>query len=93
MVNEISTVKFIGKIYDFYSVDFSLTKFKADNSITGEVKGLLLIKLIEDLGISTYLEEDQCGRTLPPYLSSTDGWTNGKFIYFDIIITTLEKFI
>ncbi|CAG2204550.1 unnamed protein product [Mytilus edulis] len=50
---------------------------QSDNSITGEVKGLLLIKLIEDLGISSYLEEDQCGRTLPPYLSSTDGWTNG----------------
>ncbi|XP_071145134.1 uncharacterized protein [Mytilus edulis] len=56
--------------------DFSLTKFKAENSILGEVEGLLLTKLIEDLGISTYLEEKQCSRTLPPYLSSTDGWTN-----------------
>lgn len=64
----------------FYSVDFSLTKFKAENSIIGEVEGLLLTKLIEKLGISTYLEEKQCSRTLPPYLSSTDGWTNGRFI-------------
>ncbi|VDI43606.1 Hypothetical predicted protein [Mytilus galloprovincialis] len=56
--------------------DFSLMKFKAENSILGEVKGLLLTKLLEGLGISAYLEEVQCSRSLPPYVSFTDGWTS-----------------
>ncbi|XP_063420822.1 uncharacterized protein LOC134706043 [Mytilus trossulus] len=56
--------------------DFSLTKFKTDNSVIGNVKGLMLMKLMEELGISTYLHEEQCSRNLPPYISSTNGWTN-----------------
>lgn len=66
-------------------------KFKAENSILGEVKGLLLTKLLEGLGISAYLEEVQCSRSLPPYVSSTDGWTSSKFIKFYILIAALKS--
>ncbi|VDH91582.1 Hypothetical predicted protein [Mytilus galloprovincialis] len=63
------------------SLDFSLSDFKAQNSITGAVTGLIRDKMLEALGLTPYLKDPTCSRTAAPFAGAVDGWTNGMYTF------------
>ncbi|VDI11129.1 Hypothetical predicted protein, partial [Mytilus galloprovincialis] len=59
------------------SKGFSLEKFKLENDMSGSVKGLVLTRLLEELGIAKYLNEEQCNRLTSPFLlANSIGWND-----------------
>lgn len=47
--------------------------------MSGTVNGLVLTRLLEELGIAKYLKEEQCNRLASPFLlANSIGWNDGK---------------
>ncbi|KAK3609657.1 hypothetical protein CHS0354_035942 [Potamilus streckersoni] len=65
----------------FVHKDFTLVGFKAENdlNLTSPIVDTLQEKLYATLGISQYMQKNQCLRTVAPYIfsNSTKGWNKG----------------
>ena len=53
----------------------------ADSEYLTEV---LIARLIDDLGIGRYFEDDVCHLTAYPYSNNEDGWTNCKSLIYQM---------
>ncbi|VDI38371.1 SWI/SNF-related matrix-associated actin-dependent regulator of chromatin subfamily E, member 1 [Mytilus galloprovincialis] len=63
---------------EFKIPDFSLQKFSLDNNIVNNAAGLVLDKLLEELGIASELRQIQCSRSESPYNPrDSHGWNIG----------------
>ncbi|XP_052071171.1 uncharacterized protein LOC127709609 [Mytilus californianus] len=63
---------------EFKIQDFSLQKFLSDNDVVDNAAGLILDKLLEELGITSELKDTQCNRALSPYTPvDSNGWNIG----------------
>jgi hypothetical protein len=64
-------------------LDFSLTGFMADNSVTdtSQITGLMLEKLKETLGLSNHMNSAPCSLSDSKYTPNTNGIKNGKKHY------------
>ncbi|VDI41394.1 Hypothetical predicted protein [Mytilus galloprovincialis] len=61
-----------------YDWDFSLQKFSLDNNIVDNAAGLVLDRLLEELGIASELRDTQCSRSQSPYSPrDSNGWNIG----------------
>lgn len=67
-------------IYSVFHLDFSLTGFMAENSVTthAQITGLVLEKLKETLALSNLMNIAQCSLTDAKYTPNSNGIKNGK---------------
>ena len=66
--------------------DFSLKTWYQDigASIGSELSRLSAAKLLEELGISKYLQNPPCQRAGPVYSPHVNGWKSGR-LYSDVV--------
>lgn len=63
----------------FPYLDFSLVNWKLDRSLgSGEIPAVYLLQLMEETGLSGYMQEPACNRTLGVYTGAVSGWTKGN---------------
>ena len=61
----------------FIFSDLSLTQFKADNKISGNLKSYDASRFLDEAFVSFYLLATPCDRSGNLYSSGTNGWTTG----------------
>lgn len=71
---------FVKAFYSVFHLDFSLTGFMAENSVTthAQITGLVLEKLKETLALSNLMNIAQCSLTDAKYTPNSNGIKNGK---------------
>lgn len=63
----------------FLYLDFSLVNWKLDRSLgSGEIPAVYLLQLMEETGLSGYMQEPACNRTTGVYTGDVNGWTKGN---------------
>ena len=67
---------FIYNIF-FFLLDFSLTEFLSNSGLS-TLDDFAISSLMEHLGVSEYLQPNQCNITQAPYSSGVNGWVDGK---------------
>ncbi|KAK3101652.1 hypothetical protein FSP39_005219 [Pinctada imbricata] len=58
----------------FADPDFSLSLWQAVNNVPSPVRGINLDKLLDKLGMSSYLLDSPCSKTDPQFVNATSGW-------------------
>ncbi|KAK3102203.1 hypothetical protein FSP39_009587 [Pinctada imbricata] len=58
----------------FIDPAFSLATWQSDNNVPSPVRGLNLDKLLNKLGMSSYLMDSPCSKTDPQFVNATSGW-------------------
>jgi hypothetical protein len=64
--------------------DFSLENWINNEGYdfeSGSLKEYMIEKLFDTLGVSKYLDENECNRELHPFSNGLNGWTTGKLPY------------
>lgn len=71
--------------------DFSLQKFSLDNNVVNAATGLVLYKLLEELGLTLDLRDVPCKRSDHPYSPrNSKGWNIGNVIKFSAEVLQYE---